>query len=321
MIFGKTIKQLYKNNLFVRQDDKGTAFYFDYTDFEGLRRTPFDFYGEDGHRLEGFFYSYGEPSKKRIIIFEHGMGIGHRAYMREIETIAKRGYTVYSYDHTGTRNSEGEGTRGFAQSLNDLNCCLNALKAHEELTGCTYSVIGHSWGGFSTLNISKFHPDITHRVAMSGFISPKQMLNQLFRGILSLYKKDLFSLELETNPDYANEDARENLKNATDKVLIIHSEDDAVCSIKYHFDIMEKELAGKDNLKFLRIRGKGHNPSYTESAVKYKDSYFADVTKRLKAGNLTTEEEKAAYVKSFDWYKMTEQDENFWQTVFDFLES
>jgi hypothetical protein len=36
---------------------------------------------------------------------------------------------------------------------------------------------------------------------------------------------------------------------------------------------------------------------------------------------LKTKEAKRAFVKSFDWYKMTEQDTEFWSVIFDFLDS
>ena len=39
-----------------------------------------------------------------------------------------------------------------------------------------------------------------------------------------------------------------------------------------------------------------------------------------KDGLLETDEEKANFVSSYDWYKMTEQDEELWEKIFTFLE-
>ena len=62
--------------------------------------------------------------------------------------------------------SGGESANGLGQSLSDLNDCITALKKEEKLSGYDFSVMGHSWGGFSTLNIASFHPDISHIVVL-----------------------------------------------------------------------------------------------------------------------------------------------------------
>ena len=173
MLFEKQILKIYRKNLFVRNDNPDGIFYFSPEDFEGLQAHPYSFRARAGHELKGFFYHYPHPIPGKVLVFDHGMGNGHRAYMREIETLAKAGFLVFSYDHTGCMTSGGESCNGFAQSLSDLDACMEALKGEKVLEGYSFSVIGHSWGGFSTMNIAALHPDITHVVSMSGFISVK----------------------------------------------------------------------------------------------------------------------------------------------------
>ena len=132
MIFEKKMLGVYKKNLLKRNDDTGIIFYYDYTDFDGLSAKPYTFVGNRGQQLRGNFYFYGEQRYDRLIVFEHGMGAGHRAYMREIETIARAGYTVISYDKTGCRESEGENIGSFAQSIADLDFCLRSLRESRE---------------------------------------------------------------------------------------------------------------------------------------------------------------------------------------------
>ena len=171
MIFEKQIVGTFRNNFLRRCDDAGTAYYFSAADFPGLEAEPFSFPSCKGHTLKGSFYHYANPIPGRIVVFDHGFGGGHRSYMKEIELLCRHGYLVFSYDHTGCMESGGEDIGGFTQSLVDLNDCLNALKASDRCRGLDFSVMGHSWGGFSTLNICALHPDISHIVVLSGFVS------------------------------------------------------------------------------------------------------------------------------------------------------
>ena len=138
--------------------------------------------------------------------------------------IAKHGYMVLSYDHSGCMKSEGNSTGGFGQSLCDLNDCINSLKQNEKYNNMKISVVGHSWGAFSTMNIPYFHNDVKHVIAMSGFISIKQVLGTMFKGILKSAYNDILKLEEDSNPNLININAIDSLKDFKGKALIIHSQ-------------------------------------------------------------------------------------------------
>lgn len=317
MLFSKKITEAYRNMLFVRCDDTGNVFYFSSDDFEGLKKDEFSFASSKGHTLKGAFYSYENAAGGKLIVFDHGMGGGHRSYMKEIERLARGGYTVFAYDHTGCMESGGESTGGFAQSLCDLNDCIKALKTLDRLKNTEIAVVGHSWGAFSTLNICALHPDITHIVAISGFISVRQMVNQNFSGLLKLYRSDILGLEHRSNPDFADFDATKSLADASTKALLIYSADDPLVKKEFHYDPL---LAAKgDNMTLVLVENKGHNPNFTEDAVRYKDAFFADLTAKIKKGELNTPEQKAAFRASYDWERMTAQDESVWKMIFDHL--
>ena len=321
MIFQKQIEKKYKENLFSRQDETKDIFYFSAADFEGLKKTAFSFPAEMGHTLQGWFYHYDAPIKDRIIIFDHGMGCGHRAYMKEIEILARHGYLVFAYDHTGCAESAGESTNGFAQSLSDLDACITALKNDEEYKDLSISVMGHSWGAFAAMNICAIHPDVTHVVAMSGFISVGAILSQNFSGPLSIFYQPLYDIETKANPKYVRYQAQESLKNTDAKVLIIHSTDDKIVKAQYHYNILRYTLTTKPNIRFLTVNHKGHNPNYTADAVNYKDAFFADLMAKRKKNLLPSDEEKALYAESFDWHRMTAQDEKVWAEIFKTLDA
>lgn len=320
MIFLEKVKKIYGKQVLTRFKDYGTVYFFSEKDFPGLNKYPYSFSGCDGQKLQGYFYCYENPIKNRLVIFEHGMGGGHRSYFREIETLAKHRYLVFSYDHTGCMESEGENTKGFSQSLNDLDCCMKTLKKEDMLKDYDISVMGHSWGGFSSMNIPALYPEISHVVAMSGFVSVKEMIKQIFYGIKGFYSF-FYAIEENNNPVFSKTNTVESLKNTKTKVLIIHSEDDKTVSSKKHFHVMKRELASNKNISFLLVNGKNHNPNFTKEAVTYKDSFFKSLSQKLKNHELSTEESKKAFVESFDWWKMTAQDETVWEKIFSFLDN
>ncbi|MBQ7012141.1 MAG: alpha/beta hydrolase [Clostridia bacterium] len=320
MLFEKQVLAMYKGMMHVRCDDNGTAFYFSSEDFEGLHREPYVFTSSAGHKLRGYIYHYASPKAGRLVIFDHGFGGGHRSYMKEIERLCRHGFLVLAYDHTGCMESGGESPNGMAQSLSDLNDCINAVKSDARFEGMDISVIGHSWGGFSTMNISALHPEISHVVVLSGFVSVEELVKSYFGGIMKGYRRTIMALERSVNPRFVEFHGVQSLKNYSGKALLIYSENDKMCA-KVHYDILKAGLAGKENISFLLVKNKGHNPNYTEDAVAYLGEYVAAKTKLARKKHLESEEEKRAFVSSFDWNRMTAQDEDVWANILACLDS
>lgn len=313
----EAILNSYKSALIKRFDDKIT-FYFSPKDFPNLKVKPYQFHSFKGDLLKGNFYFYDGYKENHIVVFDHGMGAGHTAYFREIELLCKNGYLVFSYDHTGCMSSGGAHSNGFLTSIADLDSCLTNLK--ENYPNHKISVIGHSWGGFSTSNIAKYHPDVAHVISLAPFNSLSSILHQTFHGLLSFGYKLAYDLEVSYNEEYASSSAIEALRNYTGNALIIHSKDDNVLNIKYHFNKIKKELGARDNIKFVMVDKKLHNPNYTVEAVKLLQKYLKEKKKRIKENKLNTLEEITEFNSLFDWWKITEQDDSVWKLIFNTLE-
>jgi pimeloyl-ACP methyl ester carboxylesterase len=318
MLFDKMILNSYKRMMHTRCDDTETVFYFSAEDFEGLRRESYPFKASAGHTLQGYIYQYENPIPKRLVVFDHGFGGGHRAYMKEIELLCRRGYTVFSYDHTGCMESGGDTPNGMAQSLCDLNDCITAIKSDARFAGIDLSVMGHSWGGFSTLNISALHPEISHVVVLSGFVSVSEMIKTFIPDFLKGYRRVILDFERRINPKFADRNAVESLKNSNVKALLIYSADDPLVP-RRHFDLLREGLAGRENVDFMLCNGKGHNPNYTADAIKLLGAFGRARAKLLK-NRKATRADKERFVSSFDWNAITAQDESVWQAIFDHLE-
>lgn len=86
-----------------------------------------------------------------------------------------------------------------------------------------------------------------------------------------------------------------------------------------HYDLLKEDLTDKENIHFLLVSNKGHNPNYTEEAVKYLAEFSAARTKFAR-NKKASKVEKAEFVASFDWNRMTVQDEAVWEKIFAHLD-
>ena len=319
MLFEKQIVNLFRSQFLTRCDDKGIAHYFSTEDFPGLIRESHPFPATGGHTLQGYFYHYGNPISGRILVFDHGFGGGHSAYMKEIELLCRHGFLVFAYDHTGCMESGGDNCGGLSQSLMDLKDCLTHLKTTERCKDLDFSVMGHSWGGFSTLNIAALHPEISHIVVLSGFVSVEKLVGQFLGNLLKGYCKPILAEEAKTHAPFCHLNAVESLSGTDARTLLIYSANDKLVNKAVHFDALKSGLAHKDNIRLLLVENKGHNPNYTEDAVKYLGEYTSAVAKQQK--KLKTDAEKKAFRDSWDWDRMTQQDESVWTEIFKTLDA
>ena len=90
-------------------------------------------------------------------------------------------------------------------------------------------------------------------------------------------------------------------------------------SVQIHYLISHIAITGK--LVNLPLTGKLHNPNYTADAVRYLNGYFKELTRKIKRKELVTPQQQKAFVDSYDWHRMTTQDDAVWQEIFATLDS
>ena len=315
------IEKYYRNNIVHRYDDDGYIKYFTGEDFD-LSKEPFSF-KSGSNTLKGYFYTYGKQNGD-LVVFVHGLGGGHRSYMREIDLLCKKGYTVFSYDNTGCWESEGESIRGLSQSLADLDSALDTL--NKENIRSKYNkliVMGHSWGGYAAGNITNYKDGIDRIVVMSGFVSVKEMIdasiNIKWKGLKKFIIKKMLKIEEIANPSYYLSSSLDAINKANSSFFIIQSEDDQVVSYEKAGLGYVKSHTTNPDVKYLIMHGRKHNPNYTEDAVIYMNNAFYEFNELLKKKKLGTVEEKKVFLNKYDFMKMTDQDEEVWNQIFEFI--
>ena len=309
------VAAVYKKNVVKRYDDEGTLKYYTHEDYPGLHAEPIEFMTPHGETLKGNFYSYDGAAEDSIVVFAHGLGGGHQAYMSEIERICRAGYRVVGYDNCGCFASEGKNIRGLTESLGDLIACIDWFRGQERYAGLRVSVIGHSWGGYAAANLLNYRK-VHAVVAISCFVSVGVFVDAFLKGKPAFIKRGIYNFERRANPDLVASCAVDAVRDTDAKVLFIHSSNDDFVPSAVGLDYV-RERVNNPHVEYLVVDGKYHNPNYTADAVEYMRSTFGEYNRRVASKELRTFEEKRDFCAGFDFARMTAQDEDVWKVILD----
>ena len=289
------------------------------SDFPELKSQHFDIPGDRNVMLKGAFYYVGQLQPRQLIVFDHGIGAGHLAYLNEIAYLARSGYTVYAYDHTGCAATGGTGILGFAQGINDLDHVLTALRKDARFSAVPRKLMGHSWGGYACMNVAALHPEVTHVVSLAGFLSARSLVEQYIPKAFLKYSGEVMERERQHNPRYADMDARESLRSSKARLLHLQSRDDIKVKFELCCEPMMQALAERPHTDFLVVDHKNHDPQRTEAAAAANAAMLRDLEHERKKHRLDTKEQLAAFQASHDWEQITEQDPKIWNQILAFL--
>ncbi len=281
--------------------------YYSPSDFEDLNVDNWQFtLGKE--TLKGEIYSYEKPTKG-IVVFAHGMWSGMISYTQEIEYFARNGYKVYGFNYEGTDTSTGKNVRGLANSLRCLDCAINYIKNKEKDT--KIYVCGHSWGAFASLNIAKYHPNLSAICALAPFASLKTAYNILLPKGLKFTIPFLLTIDRIKCGKYAKTDAKTFLQETNVPTLIVHSKDDYLLKYNSTTKVLQ-DTVKNDKISYLIVEGRGHNPDYKKDAIEY----MKETSKKL---NETPDDKKKEYKKSLDYKRMGALDNEVMNYIVDFF--
>ena len=299
------VSKIYQKRMLHRYDKDGFTPYLSSEDFPGLNKETRSFINSLGVEISYFYYYYKDYNPNLVILFLHGLGPGHTAYLREIETLAKMGYKVLTLDYMGCDSSKGDKMPSLNEPTRDVDDLLNLLDLKTEVV-----VISHSLGGYTTYNIMNIRNELHKAVVMSGFLRPDVVLNYLMK--VKIFSKAIARYEKKVEPKYYPIDNYRYIKETKDRLLIIHSKDDPVVNYNAALDPIIK--ANNPNVEILSVNGRGHNPNYSDSAAKIVTEVFS------KYYDLKKDEDKKALMEKQDVWAMTEQDPEIFNKIKSFIE-
>lgn len=302
------ISRLYISKFVCRYDKEVGVPYYSHLDFKNLVQEPYTFVNSKGVDIHYFYYYYQKYKEDKIILFCHGIGPGHTAYLAEIEALCRRGYKVLTLDYTGCGESGGKYLGSLNEPTNDVNELLDLLKIDKPII-----LVGHSLGGYTALNVINMRKNVQKAVILSGFLSIESLALSLLKNIFIVSR--ILKYEGKVNPKIAKIDNYEYLKNTTDKLFFIQSEDDGM--VPYSIGLKVVKEINNPHIKTLKFNGRKHNPNYTDEAVNYMNEVFGKYNTLIKNKQIKTDEGKINYFKDVSISRLTEQDE----TLFDQIDS
>ena len=140
-------------------------------------------------RLSVYEYSLKGTEPKKIILFTHGIGAGHFYILPLINYLCEQGYKIIAYDQYASGTSEGRKIDSMIQGAIDIKY---GIKYVENKYHQTFSLMGHSWGGFCVAQGLRYSKNIDKCLSIAGvdceaeMINPKLKLRPLFVFIIKI---------------------------------------------------------------------------------------------------------------------------------------
>jgi pimeloyl-ACP methyl ester carboxylesterase len=308
---------VYQSFFSKRQDRNHLLKYFEPKDFDlKVEKLPITY---KGHRLYGALYTK-KPLKecKKLIIFCHGLGPGHCAYMTEIAYYCNKGYAVVGYDSYGCDRSEGKNIRSFYTGAECVIAAYIGVKSNEKLKDMPICLVGHSWGAYSALCATQ-KIKVDGVVAFSAFNSSVSLFFNLgikklnFIGYLMV--PTFMLITALKNIGTGSKKAAKALKKSGTPALLIWGEKDSVV-LKNNSVAC---LAEGDNIQKIILPDRAHN-SYNTVAAEEKLGELTKALNEVTEGKLSGET-AITYFANYDFVVATEEDKVVMNATVDFIDS
>lgn len=246
---------------------------FKMDDFPGLQREPHLFRSQQNCVLSGYLYYRGEEEPKAVIVFAHGIGTGHVAYMDIINYFTEKDFAVFAYDTSGFDESEGT-IRGLQQTVDDLDRAITLAKNIEKVKGKPVLLFGHSWGAYSVTHVLAFHPEVKGVIALAGFDRNRDIISYYGRSVAGDLTKAVIPYACVYDRmkfgKYHDTSAVTIFKNTDAYVMAVTGDRDNLVPERFGYDIWKNQFYGSDNFRFVKRRNRGHGTLYyTDEATEY----------------------------------------------------
>ena len=270
---------------------------------ERLPRSTFKFPSkEKGVNLQGYYY----PSSQNngLVVVAHGLHAGADDYLPIIEYMVDSGYNVFTYDVTGTYDSEGEGTVGMCQSLVDIDYALKYIKSQDSLKDMPLYLIGHSWGGYAVSSVLAIHKDIKGCACIAPMNNGYTMIlekGEEYAGKLALMPKPIFNgYQKILFGNYTKYSGVQGINSTNAHVIIAQGIDDKIITYNGQSITAHKDSITNPNVSYYI--GKGFNGEHDNiwhsiASVAYQKEVASELKllKMQKGSDLTDDEKREFY--------------------------
>lgn len=265
-----------------------------------LLREEVYFYSGDA-RLKGYYYE--SARNKGLVVLVHGIHAGADDYLPIVEYLVQNGYNVFSFDWTGTYDSEGKSTVGMCQAVVDLDNALNFIESDARFSYQPKFLLGHSCGGYAVTSILSLHKDIKACACISAVNNCYKIILEkgrqyggtlasegIPRAFLDVYQSILFG-------DYTKLSGVKGINDSGIPIFVAHGINDKVIDYGSQSVICHRAEITNPNVEYYIGTGAtdGHDSVWhSERSARYKE----EVDKV--ASKLKNYQDKVEYYKTVD---------------------
>ena len=123
--------------------------------------------------------------------------------------------------------------------------------------------------------------------------------------------------ERKVEKEYDKIDVPNYLKTTSDDILFIQSVDDPM--VHYETSLKVAEESNNPHIQTIKFENRKHNPNYTLEAVQYMNEVFGAFNRRVMDKAIATDEERITYFKDVSIKRLTEQDQNLFNQIEEFI--
>ena len=260
VIISYIIMTILLNKSFGRMNFEEGKEFISYNDIKDkYERTEYSFKSKKNNLKA---YLYRKDTSQKLVVYVHGMCAGHQGYLSDIISLMNRGYNVFTYDFTGTGESDGNHYCGLNQQYFDLNNAIKFLKENNLFGYKDIYLYGHSMGGYAVACCCD--EIFSGIVSISGFDSHIDELVTTFsknaNGFVKVMAKLMLSIKyiIDQGCKY-NIKAHNVLKKTTVNTLVIHGTNDELVPFEKISILSKKDIINNSKVKYLEMSDELHN--------------------------------------------------------------
>ncbi len=323
MIFVITTYQSY----FPRYDKPNHSGYLQYSDIRDAYSRKAVSFQSGSNTLKG--HIYGEGNDKGLVVIAPGRATSAEEYLAEALFFVDNGWRVFSFDYTGSFESQGKSSRGLPQARIDLLAALAYIQSDNSLKDLPIMLYGHSWGGYAVTAALNDVNYISAVASLSGFNSPMGLFDEQSHrmiGVLAFveYPFEWAYQTLRFGSD-ASVTAVDGINRTNTPVMIIHGTADEAVAYDGASIIAQRNRITNPNVVYISRTAENQNDHdhlmKSAAAMQYinqKNGEFKLLSERYD-GNIP-DSALDAFFGSVDRFQVSELDAEFMKQINSFFE-
>lgn len=258
-----------------------TALNISYSEImDTYERERVEFMSEE-NRLTG--YVYGGTNSLGLVVIAPGLSDGAEDYTSLAMGFVDLGYRVFTFDTTGSFESEGENSVGFPQEVIDLDNALKFIESDPTLKDLPLFLFGHSRGGYASAMMCKSEHDIKAVATVGAVNSPMEITMEwstnyagafAYTGYPALYAYQTMVF----GADIMSTSGAEAIDEGNVPALVIHCENDVTVSIDGSSIYAHKDEVDNPKARFMLYENEDNAGHTTLLFTKEANTYREDVS-------------------------------------------